>query len=151
MVNKTNENLTYKSVLQKMQEVTTYYIAKYVEWYLSDKNERCSWEELCKCDINYKTKMGGYKTEQFAKDNWLTREDTQKAIQIYLKHMKTFNTMQIYQKMFLKALEGDVNAAKYVESFHNSDFFDESDDELNAFLNEINIPALKKGGKNGGK
>ena len=152
MANKTNENLTYKSVLQKMQEVTTYYIAKYVEWYLSDKNERCSWEELCKCDLNYKSRTGEYKTEQFAKDNWLTREDTQKAIQIYLKHMKTFNTMQIYQKMFQKALDGDVNAAKYVESFHNSDFFDEADDELNDFLSSINIPALKKGGgKNGSK
>ena len=142
---KSNDNLSYKTVLQKMQEVTTYYIAKYVEWYLSDKSERCAWEELCKCDLNFKAKAGGYKTEQFAKENWLTREDTQKAIQIYLKHMKTFNTMQIYQKMFQKALDGDVNAAKYVESFHNSDFFDEKDDELNDFLSGINIPALKKG------
>ena len=151
MANKVNENMTYKTVLQKMTEVTPYYIAKYVEWYLSDKNERCTWDELCQCDQNYKSKAGGYKTEQFARENWLTREDTQKAIQIYMKHMKTFNTMQIYQKMFAKALEGDVNAAKYVESFHNSDFFDESDDELNDFLSNINIPALKKGGKNGSK
>lgn len=32
------------SVLQKMQEVVPYYIAKYVDWYLSDKDERCAWE-----------------------------------------------------------------------------------------------------------
>lgn len=138
------------TVLQKMQEIVPYYIAKYVEWYLTDKNDRCSWDELCKCDINYRVKTkndgwtGEYKTEEFAKDNWLTREDTQKAIQIYMKHMKTYNTMQIYQKMMQKALEGDVNAAKYIDSFHNSDFFDESTDELNDFLNTVKIPALKK-------
>lgn len=138
------------TVLQKMQEIVPYYIAKYVEWYLTDKNDRCTWDELCKCDINYRIKTkndgwtGEYKTEEFAKDNWLTREDTQKAIQIYMKHMKTYNTMQIYQKMMKKALEGDVNAAKYIDSFHNSDFFDESTDELNDFLNTVKIPALKK-------
>ena len=152
MATKTNDNLTYKTVQQKMCEVTVYYIAKYVEWYLSDKNERCTWDELCQCDKNFKSKSGVNKTEKFARENWLTREDTQKAIQIYMKHMKTINTMQIYQKMLTKALDGDVNAAKYVESFHNSDFFDESEDELNDFLDNINIPALKRGGgKNASK
>lgn len=109
--------------------------------------------DLCKCDINYRVTAkkdgrpewdGVYKTEEFAKDNWLTRDDTQKAIQIYMKHMKTYNTMQIYQKMMEKALQGDVNAAKYIDTFHNSDFFDESDDELNDFLNTVKIPSLKK-------
>ena len=46
--------------------------------------------------------------------------------------------------MLDKALQGDVNAAKYIEGFHNSDFFDEGEDELNDFLNTINIPKLKK-------
>lgn len=141
------------TALGKMKEIVPYYIAKYVEWYLTDKNERCSWEDLCKCDINFNvTKKvdgkpewtGEYKTEKFAEENWLTREDTQKAIQVYMKHMKTYNTMQIYQKMMEKALQGDVNAAKYIDTFHNSDFFDESDDELNDFLNTVKIPALKK-------
>lgn len=148
-VNKSDENKQYKTVLQKMTEVCPYYIAKYVEWYLTDKNERCKWDDLAVCDQNYKSKAGGFKTEQFAKENWLTREDAQRAMQIYLKHMKTFNTMQIYQKMFQKALEGDVNAAKYIDQVHESNFFDESDDELNDFLSGINIPALKKG--KGGK
>ena len=143
-------NLNVKTVLAKMQEVVPYYIAKYVDWYLTDKNERCPWNDLCKCDINFRvTKKkdgwnGEYKSEEFARDNWLTREDTQKAIQIYMKHMKTYNTMQIYQKMMKKALEGDVNAAKYIDTFHNSDFFDESTDELNDFLDTVKIPALKK-------
>lgn len=151
MANKTNDNLTYKTVLQKMSEVTTYYIAKYVEWYLTDKNERCTWDVLCQCDPNYKSKSGENKTEKFARDNWLTREDAQKAIQIYMKHMKTINIMQIYQKMLDKALDGDVNAAKYIESFHNSDFFDESSDDIEDFMKNVNIPALKGGGKNASK
>lgn len=134
----------YTSVFQKMQEVVPYYIAKYVDWYLTDSNERCTWDELCTCDKNYKCKAGENKTEQFAKENWLTREDTQRAIQIYLKHMKTYNTMRIYRKMLDKALQGDVNAAKWVEQFHESDFFDESTDEIDEFLNKVNIPKLKK-------
>lgn len=134
----------YKTVLQKMQEVAPYYICKYVEWYLTDPADRPKWEELCECDQNYKSKNGEFKTEKFAKDSWLAREDTQKCIQIYLKHMKIINTMKIYQKMMEKALQGDVNAAKYIESFHDSDFFDESTDEIDNFLNKVNIPSLKK-------
>ena len=90
--------------------------------------------------------LGGivYLSEEFAKENWLTREDTQRAIQIYMKHMKTYNTMRIYRKMLDKALSGDVNAAKWVEQFHESDFFDESTDEIDEFLNKVNIPKLKK-------
>ena len=134
----------YKTIIQKMQEVAPNYIAKYVEWYLTDPEDRCSWEELCTCDQQFKSRRGGYKTEDFAKENWLTREDTQRAIQIYMKHMKTYNTMRIYRKMLDKALSGDVNAAKWVEQFHESDFFDESTDEIDEFLNKVNIPKLKK-------
>ena len=32
-----------------------------------------------------------------------------------------------------------------VEQFHESDFFDESTDEIDEFLNKVNIPKLKKG------
>ena len=142
--NKADENKSFKTVLQKMTEIAPYYIAKYVDWYLTPTEDRISWEDLCNCDINYKHRNGDNKTEQFAKENWLTREDTQKCIQIYMKHMKTINTMKIYEKMLDKALAGDVNAAKYIEGFHNSDFFDEGEDELNDFLNTINIPKLKK-------
>ena len=134
----------YKTVLQKMGEVAPYYICKYIEWYLTEPNERPKWEELCKCDNHFLDKDGVNKTEKFAKDNWLSREDAQKCIQIYMKHMKVINTMRIYQTMMEKALTGDVNAAKYVESFHASDFFDESTDEIDDFLNKVNIPSLKK-------
>ena len=62
--------------------------------------------------------------------------------------MKIYNLSQIYFKMLNKALSGDVNAAKFIESFSNSDFFkDSEEDEINNFLSNVNIPSLKKGGK----
>lgn len=135
----------YRSVYQKMQDYVPYYIAKYLVWYFTDKDERESWEDLCKCDINFKSKDGENKTEQFAKENWLTREDSQKAIQVYMKHMRTYNLSKIYYKMLDKAMTGDTNAAKWVENFSNSDFFDETEDEINSYLDGINIPSLKGG------
>lgn len=140
----TDENKSYNTVITKMQQVAPLYIAKYVNWYLSEPDERCTWDELCGNDSSFKTKSGENKTEKFAKDNWLTREDTQRAIQIYMKHMKTYNTMRIYEKMLEKSLEGDVNAARWIEQFHDSDFFDESTDEIDEFLNKVNLPKLKK-------
>lgn len=134
-----------KTLLQKMQEICPYHIAKYVQWYLSDQKKRCKWDELCQCDMQFKSKDGTNKTEEFCENNWLIRDDVQKAIKIYMKNMRTLNTMQIYQKMMNKALNGDVNAAKYVENFHNSDFFEDSEDELDVLLSGINIPALKGG------
>jgi hypothetical protein len=139
--------------MQKMTAVAPYYIAKYVDWYMTPKEERCSWDELCRCDENYRvrTKTDGVvavtetnKTEEFCRTNWLTRPDTQKAIQIYLRGMKNYNIMLIHNKMMEKALAGDVNAAKYIDQFYNSAFFDDKDDEIDDFLSSVNIPALKK-------
>ena len=48
----------YKTIIQKMQEVAPNYIAKYVEWYLTDPEDRCSWEELCTCRRNSQRKTG---------------------------------------------------------------------------------------------
>lgn len=136
----------YKTIFAKMEDAAPPYIGRYIAWYFSPKDKRKSWEEFMTCDPNIKGK-----TEEFC-EQWLTREDTQKAIQIYMKHMKTYNLSQIYYKMLDKAMTGDTNAAKWVEQFSNSDFFDESEDELDNFLNGINIPALNKGGgKNGSK
>lgn len=133
----------YKTVTTKMTEVAPHYIARYVEWYFSDKNKRKSWEEFNTCDTNIKGK-----TEEFC-ESWLTREDTINAIQVYMKHMKKYNLVQIYNSMLQKALSGDTNAAKWVENFSKTEFFDESDSELDNFLTGINIPALKGGGKSG--
>ena len=64
--NKPIESRSLKTVLQKMTEVAPYYIAKYVDWYLTSPEDRGSWDDLCKCDINYKLRNGGYKSEQVA-------------------------------------------------------------------------------------
>ena len=106
-----------KTLLQKLQEVMPPYLASYLSWYYSDPETRIPWEELCKYDANFRSQGedGGYKTEEFAEQNWLIREDVQRGMIIYLNHMKTYNQMKIYQSMLKKALAGDVNACKYID------------------------------------
>ena len=110
-----------KTLMQKLQEVMPSYLAYYLIWYYSDPTTRVSWEELCLYDANFKCqgeKSGEFKTEQFAEQNWLIREDVQKGMIIYMNHMKTYNQMKVYQSMLKKALSGDVNSAKYVDDFN---------------------------------
>jgi len=114
--------LNDKTLLQKLSDVMPKYLAAYLVWYYSDPKTRCSWDELCNYDANFKVKgeSGGQnKTEEFAEQNWLIREDVQKGMIIYMKHMKTYNQMKIYQTMLKKALNGDVNSAKYIDEFNN--------------------------------
>ena len=111
-----------KTLLQKLQEVMPNYLASYLCWYYSDPNTRISWDDLCKQDINFKQQgenAGQNKTEEFAEQNWLIREDVQKGMIIYMNHMKTYNQMKVYQSMLKKALSGDVNSAKYVDDFNS--------------------------------
>lgn len=114
--------LKEKSLLQKLQKVMPNYLATYLVWYYSDPNTRCSWDELCSYDQNFKQQgenAGQNKTEEFAEQNWLIREDVQKGMIIYMAHMKTYNQMKVYQSMLQKALTGDVNSAKYLDDFNN--------------------------------
>lgn len=135
------------TVISKLQDTgLPYYLCKYVDWYMTDPEDRIPWEDLCRCDINYSTKKGEKKTEQFAKENWLTRADVQDGIKVWMSHMKTLNTLKIYHKMFEKAMDGDVQAAKWVEDFHNSKFFKEEHDEINDFLNNVSFKKAKRGG-----
>lgn len=111
-----------KTLLQKLQEVMPPYLASYLCWYYADPDKRCSWEELCSYDANFKCqgdKSGEYKTEEFAEQNWLIREDVQRGMIIYMNHMKIYNQMKVYQSMLKKALSGDVNSAKYVDDFNS--------------------------------
>lgn len=135
-----------ETLQQKLEKIVPKYIAKYIIWYYSDKKARCPFDELQPYEPIMKNK-----TENDCLE-WLTREDTQNALLVYHKHMKKLKMLQLYESMYDKAIGGNVNAAKWVEDFSNSDFFDESSDEMNDFLNDINIPALKKdGGKRGNK
>lgn len=111
-----------KTLMQKLQEVMPAYLANYLMWYYSDPNTRVSWDELCCYDANFRCqgdKSGQNKTEEFAEQNWLIREDVQKGMIIYMQHMKTYNQMKVYQSMLQKALSGDVNSAKYIDDFNN--------------------------------
>ena len=134
----------YKTLRQKLDEVCPVYVSRFIIWYFSDVETRLPFDKFKTCEARIK--------DYDQSCEWLTREDAQLGIQIYMKHMKTYNLMQVYQKMLNKAMGGDVNAAKWIESFSNSDFFDETEDEMDSFLNDIKIPALNKGGgKNGNK
>lgn len=133
------------TIIKKLEDTgLPYYLCKFVDWYLTDEEHRQKWEDLCNCDINYKTKQGENKTPEFCKENWLTRADVQEGIKVWLGHMKTLNTLKIYNTMMDKATKGDVQAAKWVQEFHESKFFDGENDEINDFLNQVNIKKPKK-------
>lgn len=122
-----------KSINQKLNEIVPDYITRFILWYKTPEEKRKPFEELKDYYIkDYDTCM-----------DWLTREDAQDALLVYEKHMKKYKMLELYNSMYDKAMTGDTNAAKWVESFSNSDFFDESTDEIDDFLNNVNIPALK--------
>ena len=137
-------NLKVKTVVGTLQEYVPYYLAKYVEWYMTPVEKRCPWEDLAKCDMNFKTKDGTIKTPEFAEENWLPRQDVQEAMQAYLKYFKKQNLTMLYQNMLKKAMQGDVKAADWIVKFSESEFFDDGHDEVNDFLSGINIPGLEK-------
>jgi len=74
--------LPEKSLLQKLSEVMKPYLANYLIWYYSDPDQRCSWDELCSYDQNFKQKgenAGQNKTQEFCEQNWLIRDDVYAA------------------------------------------------------------------------
>jgi hypothetical protein len=137
-----------KSLLQKLQEVMPNYLAVYLIWYYSDPKTRVSWDELCSYDCNFKVQgenAGQYKTEEFAEQNWLIRDDVQKGMVIYMQHMKRYNFMKRYQEMTKKALNGDVNAAKYLDEadkqLDKMNVDKDTENEIDKLLMGVNINA----------
>lgn len=137
--------LRTESIQQKLQKIVPKYIANFILWYYTDEDKRCPFEEFMPYEPNVKNKTIDECME------WFSREDAQEAILTYHKHMKKLKMLQLYESMYDKALKGNVQAAKWVQDFSDSDFFDESTDEIDDFLKDVNIPALKGGGKNGTK
>lgn len=134
------------TIIKKLEDSgLPYYLAKFVDWYMTDPEERESWDELCKVDNGFVSKTGENKTQEFVRENWLTRADVQEGIRIWLSHMKTINMLKIYRTMQKKAMDGDVQAARWVEDFHNSKFFQEEHDEINEFLNNVTFKKPKRG------
>ena len=128
-----------KTLMGVLQEYVPYYLAKYVDWYMTPKEKRESWESLATCD----KKNFSDKTEEFAEKTWLSRTDVQDAMQAYCKYFRKQKLTQLYQSMYNKAMDGDVRAADWVVKFSESSFFDESTDEINDFLSGINIKGLE--------
>lgn len=126
-----------KTVIQKLEEVTTPPIARFIVYYYTPEDKRKDWDDFKTCHDLIKRRTYDECLE------WLTREDAQKGLQVYQKHMKLFNMTRLYDSMLEKALAGDTRAATWVESFTKSDYFDESQDEIDSFLSGINIPGLK--------
>ena len=122
---------------QRLTQICPDYIAAFIIWYSTDESKRQPFDEFKK---RWQPNMKTY--DQCLE--WLTRDDAQEAMVKYKKEMHRLKMMEIYDTMVNKALEGDVNAAKWVENFTNSDFFDESTDEINDFLNEVKLPKKKK-------
>lgn len=135
--------LPEKSLTQKLCEVMKPYLAAYLTWYYADPDQRCSWDELCNYDQNFKQKSGENKTQEFCEQNWLIRDDVQKGMIIYMQHMKRYNFMKRYQEMNKKALSGDVNSAKYVDEMDkilDKMSVDKStEDEIGKLLQGVNI------------
>lgn len=126
-----------RTIRDKLMDVVPEYMARFIIWYKSDEDKRKPFEEIKDSKI----------TDYDNCVDWLTREDCQNALQIYEKHMKKFKLMELYNSMYEKAMNGDVNAAKYVASFAESSFFDDSTDEIDDFMKKVNLKGLKKGGK----
>lgn len=138
--------LRCESLFQKLEKIVPHYIARFIIWYYTPEDKRVPFDNFMTYEPNVKNK-----TLEECMD-WFTREDTQEALLVYHKQMKRLNLLKLYDAMLDKALQGDTNAAKWVENFSNSSFFDDSTDEIDDFMKNVNIPALKKGGgKNGAK
>lgn len=107
----------------------------FVRWYVDSDKSKASFEKEIKgvCDCEY----------EYAMTEWLYDEDVQEAIKLYLKAIRNIKMMNIYDSMYDKAIsKGDTNSAKWCEQFFKSDFFENSEDEIDTYLDGINIPGL---------
>lgn len=128
----------YNTLMGALEECVPEYVAKYIVWYMSPEDKRESWDSFKECD-----EIWCKYTEEDAELEYISRPDVQDAMQVYCKFYKRHNLMQLYQSMYKKAMNGDVRAADWVVKFSESDFFDESADEINDFLSGINIKGLE--------
>ncbi len=113
----------------------------FVKWYVDSKEhteESYNKNKNCKfCDVSY----------TYAMQNWLFEEDVQNAIKNYIAKKRNIEMINIYNSMLDKAKKGDVRSAEWCAKFQKSDFFEDSENEIDDYLEGINIPALKGGGK----
>lgn len=85
-----------KTLLQKMQEICPYTLRSMCNGICQTRKKDANGTNCANVICQFKSKDGTNKTEEFCENNWLIRDDAQKAIKIYMKNMRTLNTMQIY-------------------------------------------------------
>ncbi|PJI07657.1 MULTISPECIES: hypothetical protein [Clostridium] len=133
---------TTKETIMEKLDVNSNKIYPFIKWYVdTSKKDRTkeNFNKDCKscCGCEFENAM----------QNWLIREDVQSAIKEYMKQKRFVKIIEIYNAMCTKAIEkGDTNAAKWVVDFSKSDFFEDGEDEMDDYLSNIDIPALKKSG-----
>lgn len=131
--------LSIETMNKKLEKVVPAALARFINWYYSDPQTRKPFDEFKTCHDQLKKKTYEECLE------WLKREDAQKALQVYHKEMKLYEQTKLYDAMRDKAMNGDIKAAEFLMKFYDSDYFDTDNDEIDDFLDNVNISALKKG------
>ena len=104
----------------------------FIRWYLNGAKEE-EFKTVQQClDIKH--------DKEWAIKTYLEREDVQRAMIEITKLNKDFNLVQIYNKMFEKALEGDVNSANWIVKFSESEFFGKKDkSEIDKIIDNLDV------------
>lgn len=112
-------------------------IGYFVQWFVDSESKH-------RIEANYNKEVKGLTGVEFsfAMSEWLIREDVQDAIKEYMKQKKFLRIVDIYNSMYEKALKGDVQASKFIIDFSKSDFFKDTQDDIDNYLCGINIPGL---------
>lgn len=127
---------SYKDKLTSNATKIAYFVRWYVDTPLKSRTKD-NFDKNCK---------GSCATEfEWAMNEYLIRDDVQASILEYMKTKKFLKITNIYDSMYEKALLGDVNASKFVIDFSKSSFFKNEEDEMDKYLEGIDIPSLKKG------
>ncbi|OSA91023.1 UNVERIFIED_ORG: hypothetical protein B2H93_14800 [Clostridium botulinum] len=103
----------------------------FIKWYMNGHKEE-----------DYKTVqtiLGINKDSNWAIKNYLEREDVRRCMIEITKLNKDFNLVQIYNKMYEKALEGDVNSANWIVKFSESDFFKNKVNEFKEMVKGLDV------------
>lgn len=103
----------------------------FIKWYL-DGQKKEDWQSV-------QTSLGIKQTSEWAIKTYLEREDVQRAMIEIVKLNKDFNLIQIYNKMYEKALQGDVNSANWIVKFSESDFFGTKKNELDEIIGGLDL------------
>jgi hypothetical protein len=125
---------------QKLCELVPIKLAKFVQWYCMPEEVRPKWDE-------YKNNCGGVSWE--TAQEYPYRPDVQKALIYWMEQSFVDNQFKVYNMMLKKALQGDVNASKFVMDFKfkSGDVTDEATNDLKKRLERFK--KNKSGDKSG--